>query len=70
MRNHSELENVTDIIEDISTITTIPPVSLRKLFDKVGWCICNAVEESRLKEQDITEVNIGFGTLLISVENN
>ena len=69
-RTVTESVPVTDIVEDIATITTIPPASLRKLFDKVGWCICNAVEESRLRNEDITEINVGYGNLLISIENN
>lgn len=66
------MENIkpTNIVQDISTITTIPTASLHKLFDKVGWCICNGVEESRLNGDDVTEINLDFGTLLISVENN
>lgn len=66
------MEDITpiNIIDDLSTITTIPPASLRKLFEKVGWCICNGVLESRLAEQDITEINLGYGTLIISIENN
>ena len=66
------MEDITsvNIVEDLSTITTIPPASLRKLFEKVGWCICNGVVESKLNDEDITEINLGFGTLIISVENN
>ena len=60
----------TNVLQDISQITTIPLASLNRLSEKIGWCICNCVEESRLKGQDTTEVTFGFGALVISVENN
>ena len=70
MINYNELGKATDIINDVATITTIPPTSLRKLIDKMSWCICNAVEESRLSNIESTIVNIGFGQLIIAVEDN
>ena len=60
----------TNILQDISKITTIPLASLQRLFDKITWCICNCVEESFLGGETFTEVNFGFGSLIISVENN
>ena len=45
----------TNVLQDISQITTIPLASLNRLSEKIGWCICNCVEESRLKGQDTTE---------------
>ena len=59
-----------NIIEDVANITTILVASLQKLNDKFVWCMCNAVEESKLKEEEFVSLNIGYGTLMISVVNN
>lgn len=55
-----------DIIQDVSTITTIPKDALDKLVNKELWCICEAVKEGSLKNESPTEMDIGIGTLLIS----
>ena len=55
---------------DLSTITTIPKLTLDKLDDKREWCICNAVQETLLDKETITYINIGIGTLGIKIEDN
>ncbi len=60
----------TNILQDISQITTIPLASLNRLSEKIGWSICNCVEESVLKGETTTEVTFGFGALVISIEDN
>lgn len=57
-------------VEDLSILTTIPNNSLNKLFEKMVWVICNSVEESTLNKENITEIKIGIGTLIIGIENN
>ena len=66
------MENIKslNLMEDVSNITTIPMASLQKLNDKFMWCACNAVEESRLKGEDVVSLNIGLGTLIISIVSN
>lgn len=59
---------MTNLINDISTLTTIPTKYLAKLNDKALVCICDSVEESLVAEQEITEINIGIGTLYIKLE--
>ena len=56
------------LVNDLATITTIPVNSLQKLKEKEIYLICNSVEESTLKGNEITEINIGIGILTISVE--
>lgn len=56
---------MTDIINDVSVLTTIPKKSLDKLTEKESYCICSAVEESVLNADQITEMDIGIGTLCI-----
>ena len=57
------------IVADLATITTIPMNSLQKLKEKEIYLICNSVEEMLLQNKETTEINIGFGDLIISVEN-
>lgn len=59
-----------NVLNDLSIITTIPQATLVKLMDKLNWCICNSVEESILKSETITEIDLGLGKLILSVENN
>lgn len=60
----------TNILDDLCKITTIPAASLNKLVDTAGKCICNSVYESQLKQELITDVNIGLGNIIISIEDN
>lgn len=43
---------------------------MHKLFDKIGWCICNSVYESKLSNEGYCECNIGIGNLIISIQDN
>lgn len=56
---------MTDILKDVSVLSTIPEETLRRLNEKESYCICSAVEESLLSGEQITEVDIGIGTLCI-----
>ena len=56
---------MVNIIKDISTLTTIPYATLTKLIDVLELCICHAVEESILKNGEVTSINVGIGTLNI-----
>ena len=58
------------LINDLAILTTIPVNSLQKLKEKELYIICNDVEESLLQNKRITEINIGWGTLIIEVEEN
>lgn len=58
------------LINDLATITTIPVNSLQKLKEKEIYIICNDVEESTLQNDNITEINIGIGNLIIEVKDN
>ena len=37
---------MTNVVEDLNVITTIPKASIAKLFQRVEWLICNAVYEA------------------------
>ena len=57
----------TNLISDLSTISFYPKLALDKLVEKSDWIICHDVAESLSSGQHITEIDIGIGTLLISV---
>ena len=55
------------MIENLSTLTTIPKKHLERLLNKVFLCIGDAVEETVLKNEKLTKIDIGIGTLVISI---
>jgi len=61
---------MNNIVKDISTLTTIKEDYLNSLVAKSEWCICSYVEETILKKENITKVDIGIGSLSILVEDN
>lgn len=60
---------MTSIINDLSTLTTIPEESLNRLVNLSECCICDAVEETRLRNQEVCEIDLGVGVLYILVSN-
>lgn len=64
------MKNAYNLIEDVSTITTIPGGSLKKLWNIMMWSMCDYIELDKLQGEDQTSINIGFGTLIISTEDN
>lgn len=56
---------MTNLIQDISTLTTLPEKTLNKLNKKALYCICESVIEDKLADEDISEIFIGIGTLYI-----
>lgn len=59
-----------NILEDVATLTTIPTESLTKLATKFIYCINEAVEELVLSEDDSITLDVGFGSLEISIRDN
>lgn len=60
----------TNLKSDISLLTTINEKALDKLTDKVLWCISDAVEKALLNNDNIAEIDLGFGILMISILDN
>lgn len=61
---------MTDLIKDISTITTIPVLTLEKLIDRAQWIICDSIENSLQNKENVVEIDIGLGKLIIKVETD
>jgi len=58
----------SSIKRDLSTLTTISPGVLSKLFDKEVWCISNAVEQALANQDNVAEIDLEIGTLYIQVD--
>ncbi len=58
------------LVEDVSVLTTIPVINISQLLDKAAYCICDSVEETKLKQENLTEIDTGLGILSIFVEDN
>ncbi len=61
---------MTNINDDISTLTTIPKKTLDKLNEKVLYAICETLEEDILADKTISEFNFfDLFTLYIKYED-
>lgn len=60
------------LIEDLSTITTIPEFTLKKLEEKVKYIICHNALEALLNDDsgEGAKVDIGIGYLLLHIVGN
>ena len=56
---------MTDIVEDVATITTIPKEALKKLNEKYKLAIGYALNESIKGGKLPADLDIGLGRLLI-----
>ena len=56
---------MSNIVNDVSTLTTIPEKSLNKLEQKFMYAICEQIQEDILEEKEMSELDIGLGTLYI-----
>ena len=58
------------IIEDLSTITTLPLSLLKNLCTKTIYCICHKVYENIVRKENLICVDIGIGKLYIELTNS
>lgn len=56
-----------ELIKDISLLTTIPESTLKSLLKKCVESICHDVIECKHELKSECEINIGLGTLIISI---
>lgn len=58
------------LLNDLSTLTTISVRDLKKLLEKSALCLADAVNDSKIKNEEFTSINIGIGTLYIKIVGN
>lgn len=56
---------MSNVIKDISTITTISEKTLNKLKDRVILSICENVTEDKMEDKTLSEIDLGIGVLYI-----
>ncbi len=60
----------TTISNDLSLLTTINESTFTKLSSKIEWCINDCVAKAAANNEDQAEIDLGFGTLIISISNS
>lgn len=58
------------LIDDIATLTNIPKSRVEDLFMLMCNCICDYILSDKKDLNDITEIDLLFGSLIIGIENN
>ncbi len=61
---------MTNLVQDLSTLTTIPKKNLNRLIDVAIYSINETIAEDLLQGNDVSEVNIGLGNLYIQCSGN
>ena len=61
---------MTDVISDMSNLTTLPISLLQQLSDKIEFIILHSVYESLICHENITEIDLGIGRLNILQEKD
>lgn len=60
---------MSNLVEDISKLTTIPDGVLNKLVKKALYCISDEIEESILEQKRFAEIDIGIGTIYLELNS-
>lgn len=56
---------MTNLIEDISTLTEVTEKTLEKLVNVSNYCISHAIHEAHCEKRDLTTIDLGIGELTI-----
>lgn len=56
--------------KDLSVLTTINESVFNKLLQKINWCISDSIEKAVLNKDEIVDIDIGIGNLLINISND
>lgn len=59
-----------NLVSDLSNLTLIKEHTLNKLISKSNFIICHDILDSILTNNELTEIDIGIGTLSIKREND
>ena len=61
---------MSNIVEDVSKLTTIPEKTLNKLNQKIIYSICEQIQEDILQDKEMSELDIGLGILYIKYSDD
>lgn len=59
-----------ELLKDVSTITTIPKLTLESINESTIICMCHDILEDKLSGADISELDIGIGILYIKLDDD
>lgn len=59
-----------NISKDLSKLTTINEQTFNKLESKIIWCISDCICESLKAGDNMSVIDLGFGSVIISFDNN
>lgn len=59
-----------NLIEDISKLSNIPQSILNKLVNIAKFCVCDCLIETKLKNESLSEIDLGLGKLNILVSED
>ena len=60
----------SDLLVDLSSLTTVQKASLDRLVDMSYKCICQDVQEALLENIDTICIDIGIGSLFINISKD
>lgn len=58
---------MSNIVNDVSILTTISEKTIEKLLQKFVYAICEQIAEDILEEKDYSELDIGLGKLYVKI---
>lgn len=60
----------SDLLDDVSSLTTVQRISLDRLVNQANKCICHDIQELLLTKNNCACINIGLGNLFIDISND
>ena len=60
----------TNVVKDVSVLTTISEKILSKLLDKVNYSICESIQEALITDDELVSLDLGIGTLNIKLSED
>ena len=58
------------LTEDLSLLTNVSEQTLKKFIPFINYSICHAVFEDECENNSVTEIDLGFGVLLLKNEGS
>ena len=61
---------ITKLAQDVSAVTGISRLTVDNIIEKIHACVGHSVYESTVRNESLTEIDIGIGMLYIKLEDN
>lgn len=60
----------TNVVKDLSVLSTIPEKILMKLLEKVNYVVCESIEEAIIEGDEVVSLDLGIGNLVIKLSED